>query len=70
VGSVKKAYDANRGPKVLVRYENLRMETLEIMERIYFTLKTPLDERRRLRAGEALAGEYVRGGEEGRRVLP
>jgi len=34
VGSVKKAYDANRGPKVLVRYENLSAETLDIMERI------------------------------------
>ena len=43
-GSAKKAYDAHRGPKVLVRYEDLRADTLETMKRIYATLGMPADE--------------------------
>ena len=37
-GNAKKAYDAHRGPKVLVRYENLRTNTLNTMKRIYSAL--------------------------------
>jgi Sulfotransferase domain len=37
-GNAKRAYDAHRGPKVLVRYENLRTNTLETMKQIYSTL--------------------------------
>ena len=43
-GNAKKAYDVHRGPKVLVRYENLRTDTLETMERIYSTLGIPVHE--------------------------
>ena len=43
-GNAKKAYDAHRGPKVLVRYEDLRADTLETMKRIYSTLGVPVDE--------------------------
>jgi hypothetical protein len=42
--NAKKAYDVHRGPKVLVRYENLRTDTLETMERIYSTLGIPVHE--------------------------
>ena len=44
VGSAKKAYDAHCGPRVLVRYEDLRADTLGTMKRIYSTLNIPVDE--------------------------
>jgi hypothetical protein len=43
-GSAKKAYDAHMGPKVLVRYEELRSDTLGTMKRIYSALGIPVDE--------------------------
>jgi hypothetical protein len=43
-GSAKRAYDAHGGPKVLVRYEELRSETLETMKRIYSSLGIEVDE--------------------------
>jgi hypothetical protein len=38
------AYDAHNGPKVLVRYEDLRAETLGEMRRIYSVLGIPAEE--------------------------
>lgn len=38
VGNAKKAYEAHRGREVLVRYEDLRFDTLGEMERIYSRL--------------------------------
>jgi hypothetical protein len=43
VGNAKKAYDAHRGLKVLVRYEDLRSDTLAQMERIHSTLEIAVD---------------------------
>jgi hypothetical protein len=43
VGNAKKAYEAHRGRKVLVRYEDLRSDTLGQMERIYSTLGMAVD---------------------------
>src|SRR5215211_5716149 len=43
-GSAKRAYDAHEGPKVLVRYEELRSDTLGTMKRIYSTLGIAVDE--------------------------
>jgi hypothetical protein len=43
VGNAKKAYEAHRGLKVLVRYEDLRSDTLVQMERIYSTLEIAVD---------------------------
>ena len=43
-GNAKKAYDAHRGPKVLVRYENLRTNTLETMKLVYSALDIPVRE--------------------------
>ena len=37
-GKAKEAYEAHRGPKALVRYEELRDDTLGTMERLYSTL--------------------------------
>ncbi len=44
VGSAAEAYDAHKGPKVLVRYEELRSDTLGTMRRIYSTLGIEVDE--------------------------
>jgi Sulfotransferase domain len=43
-GNAKKAYDAHRGPKVLVRYENLRTNTVETMKQIHSALSIPVHE--------------------------
>jgi LPS sulfotransferase NodH len=43
-GNAKKAYDAHEGPKVLIRYEDLRADTLGTMKRLYSTLGVPVDE--------------------------
>ncbi len=44
VGNSKLAYDAHRGPKVLVKYEDLRADTLATMKHIYSALGIPVDE--------------------------
>jgi len=44
VGNAKKAYDVHRGPKVLVKYEDLRADTLGTMMRLYSALEVPVDE--------------------------
>jgi len=58
-GSAKKAYDAHRGPKVLVRYEDLRADTLETMKRIYSTLGVPVDEAELARVVEKHSWENI-----------
>jgi hypothetical protein len=44
MGNAKKAYDAHEGRKVLIRYEDLRADTLGTMRRLYSTLGVPVDE--------------------------
>jgi hypothetical protein len=44
MGKAKEAYDAHRGYKVLVKYEDLRADTLGTMKRIYSTLEVPVSE--------------------------
>ncbi|MGF1472188.1 MAG: sulfotransferase domain-containing protein [Rubrobacteraceae bacterium] len=41
VGKAGEAYEAHKGPKVLVKYEDLNAETLDTMKRIYSTLELP-----------------------------
>jgi Sulfotransferase domain len=41
---VKEAYDAHEGPKALVRYEDLRADTLGALKRLYSALLIPMDE--------------------------
>lgn len=43
VGGAKEAYDAHKGPKVLVKYEELRADTLGTMKRLYAALGVPVD---------------------------
>jgi Sulfotransferase domain len=58
-GSAKRAYEAHQGPKVLIRYEDLRADTLEIMKRIYSTLGVPVDERELARVVEKHSWENI-----------
>jgi hypothetical protein len=58
-GNAKKAYEAHRGPKVLVRYEDLRTNTLETMKRIYSTLGISIDEGELARVVEKHSWENV-----------
>ncbi|MDP9440496.1 MAG: sulfotransferase domain-containing protein [Actinomycetota bacterium] len=44
VGSIREAYNAHKGRKVLVRYEDLRADTLATMKRIYSSLEVPVEE--------------------------
>ena len=59
VGKSKEAFESHIGPKVLVRYEELRTDTLGTMMRIYSTLGIPVDEERVARAVEKHAWENI-----------
>jgi hypothetical protein len=45
LGNAKQAYDAHKGAKALVRYEELRADTASTMKRIYSSLDISVDER-------------------------
>ena len=55
----KQAYKAHEGPKVLVRYEDLKADTLGEMQRIYSALEIPVDEEELARAVEKCAWENI-----------
>lgn len=50
IGAAKQAYDAHRGPKTLVRYEELRADAFGAMKRLYAGLGIPFDEEELARA--------------------
>lgn len=58
-GKAKEAYEAHGGPKVVVRYEELRTGTLETMKRIYSTLDIPVNEAELVSAVHKHAWENV-----------
>jgi hypothetical protein len=55
----KQAYEAHKGCKVLVRYEDLKANTLETMQRIYSALEIPVEEKELARAVEKHAFENI-----------
>lgn len=59
VENAKKAYDAHKGPKVLVRYEDLRADTLTVMRHVYSALGIPVDAGELERAVEKYSWENV-----------
>jgi hypothetical protein len=65
IGNAKQAYDAHQGRKVLVRYEELRADTLGTMRRIYSELEIEVDERELAHAVEKHSWENVPEGEKG-----
>ena len=52
VGSARRAYEAHEGRKVVVRYEDLRADTLGTMKRMYGELDVPVEEARLAKAVE------------------
>ena len=66
VESAWRAYDAHRGPKVLVRYEDLRADTLNEMRRIYAVLGIAVEDEDLRRAVEQHSWENVPEREKGR----
>ena len=59
VSNAKEAYEAHHGPKVLVRYEDLRSDTLGEMRRIYSTLGIEVDEEELARVVEKHSWENI-----------
>jgi hypothetical protein len=55
----KQAYDAHRGPKTLILYEDLRGDTLGVMKRLYSDLGIEVDETQLARAVEKHAWENI-----------
>ena len=55
----KQAYDAHEGHKVLVRYEDLRADTLGTMKHIYSTLEITIDEGELVRVIEQRSWENI-----------
>jgi hypothetical protein len=65
VGEAKRAYEAHEGRKVLVRYEELRADTLGTMRRIYSGLGIPADEGELARAVKEHSWENIAEDEKG-----
>ena len=59
MGNAKKAYDAHEGPKVLIKYEELREDTLGTMRRLYSTLGVRFDDRELARVVEKHSWENI-----------
>jgi hypothetical protein len=58
-GKARDAYEAHKGPKVLIRYEELRDDTLGTMERLYSTLGIEVGREELARAVERHAWENI-----------
>jgi hypothetical protein len=59
VGEAKRAYEAHAGRKVLIRYEDLRADTLGTMKRLYAELEIAVDEGELIRAVEKHSWENI-----------
>ena len=66
VKNAKKAYEAHAGLKTLVRYEDLRADTLGTMKRMYSDLRIEVDEEELARVVENHSWENVPDEEKGR----
>jgi Sulfotransferase family len=59
IEKTRQAYRAHGGRKVLVRYEDLRADTLETMKRIYSALEIPVEEAELARSVEKNSWENI-----------
>ncbi len=59
VMGARQAYEAHEGHKVLVRYEDLRADTLGVMKELYSSLKVPVDEKELVRVVEKHSWENI-----------
>ena len=66
VEGARRAFDAHRGPKALLRYEDLRADTSATMKRLYSELGIAVDESELERAVEKHSWERVPAAEKGR----
>jgi hypothetical protein len=64
-GKARDAYETHKGPKVLIRYEELRDDTLGTMERLYSTLRIEVGEEDLARAVDKHAWENIPENEKG-----
>ncbi len=65
VGSARRAYDAHGGRKVVIRYEDLRADTIGTMKRMYAELGVSVDEARLAQAVEKHSWENIPDEEKG-----
>ncbi len=65
LGKAKEAYDAHGGRKVVVRYEDLRYDTLGELEKVYATLGIPVPHERLREVVQEHAWENVPDGRKG-----
>lgn len=65
IRKAKQAYESHEGPKVLVRYEDLRADTLGTMKRIYSTLDIPMNENELVEVVEKHSWENIPEDEKG-----
>lgn len=66
VGRAKQAYDLHRGHKAIVRYEDLRADTLGAMKKLYSDLGVSIGEKELARAVEKHAWENISEDQKGR----
>src|SRR5215210_7273429 len=59
MGKAKEAYDAHQGYKVLIKYEELRADTLGTMKRMYSTLGVPVNDGELARVVEKHSWENI-----------
>jgi Sulfotransferase domain len=59
MGNAKLAYDTHGGPKALIKYEELRTDTLGTMKRMYSVLGVPVDEGELARVVEKHSWENI-----------
>jgi hypothetical protein len=59
IEKTSQAYDAHGGGKVMVRYEDLRADTLGTMRRLYAGLEIPVDEGELARSVEKHSWENI-----------
>ena len=65
IGNGKKAFDSHRGRKVLIRYDDLRADTLGVMRHLCAELEIPVDEQRLARVVSKHSWENVPESEKG-----
>lgn len=59
IGNAKRAYDLHTGPKALVRYEDLKSDTLSVMEEVCAALEIPAEKNELVRVVEKHSWENV-----------
>jgi hypothetical protein len=59
LGNAREAFEHHKGPKAVVRYEDLREDTMETMRRLYSTLGIPVGEEELAKVVDKHAWENV-----------